>query len=299
MFSRKGVVSPSTIVFYNSKLKKLLEILGNVYIQEIDITMLRQWRSSLMDKTLRYENHNMRDPIPGGYSLWTIHQHIRTIKQFFRFMYLEGYLSNNPAKTLEQVQLPSWEAKGISKQDRDKMIESARDQINLAAAARDYAIMLFIADTGCRRSGCAFLKLDDLDLDTRRAYIWEKGKGGLHKSRPVFFIDKTKLALQEWLKFRGDIESDYVFISLRGKDGISPATINSMFKKTAYRVGVKKRFHPHQWRHGTIRAWLEAGMPLPTASQLAGHTTTKITGDIYGIVSEAKLRSEHEKYSWV
>jgi hypothetical protein len=40
-------------------------------------------------------------------------------------------------------------------------------------------------------------------------------------------------------------------------------------------------------------------MPLPNASRLAGHASTSITGDIYGVVSETKLKEDHDQYSWL
>jgi len=300
MASKYGVVSRSYIVFMERRFKKLLDYFGDIPANDIHIHDLRAWRASLFDLDMKYKDHPCRDPIPGNLSPWTIHQHIRTVKMFFRWLYLEGYISHNPGKRLENVQLPSWEARGINKADRDKMLKAAKEQRDIFAAARNYAILLFIADTGCRRSGVALLRIDDLYLDDNKAFIREKGRGGLHKSRMVFFKDKTKQALIKWLKYRGKTDCDFVFTSLLNHSyGIKPEVINNICKKTAKLAGVKKKYHPHQWRHGTIRAWLEAGMPLPTASQLAGHTTVKITGDIYGIVTESKLRSEHNKYSWV
>lgn len=298
--SKYGIVSNSYITFLENRFKRLISYYGDVPINEIDIISLRQWRRSLFDIDTRYQDHPYRDPKQGGLSPWTIHQYIRSVKMFFRWLYLEGYISTNPGKRLEQVQLPTWEAKGINKAERDKMLRAARDQHDIFAAARNYAILLFIADTGCRRSGCAYLRLEDLNIEESKAFIREKGKGGLHKSRTVFFKARTKRALIKWLKYRGESESEFVFTSLlNNSNGIKPDTINNIFKDTAKLAGVRKNFNPHQWRHGTIRAWLENGMPLPTASQLAGHSTTKITGDIYGIVSDSKLKSEHEKYSWI
>lgn len=300
MASKYGVVSKSYIKFMEDRFKKLVNYFGDIPINDITINNLRAWRATLFDLDILYKDHPTREPIPGNLSPWTIHQYIRVVKMFFRWLYLEGITSHNPGKRLEQVQLPSWEARGINKADRDRMLKAVKEQHDIFAAARNYAIMLFIADTGCRRAGVAGLRMDDLYLDDNKAFIREKGRGGLHKSRIVFFKDKTKKALNNWLKYRGKTDSDFVFTSLLNHSkGIKPETINNIFKDTAKLAGVRKKFHPHQWRHGTIRAWLEAGMPLPTASQLAGHTTVKITGDIYGIVSESKLRSEHEKYSWI
>ena len=295
-----GVVSKSYITFMEARFKKLVSYLGDIPVNNITINDLRAWRASLFDLDIKYKDHPYKKPIPGNLSPWTIHQHIRVVKMFFRWLYLEGITSHNPGKRLEQVQLPSWEARGINKADRDRMLKAAKEQHDIFAAARNYAIMLFIADTGCRRAGAAGLRMDDLYLDDNKAFIREKGRGGLHKSRIVFFKDKTKRALNNWLKYRGKTNCEFVFTSLLNHSNrITPEAINNIFKDTAKLAGVRKKFHPHQWRHGTIRAWLEAGMPLPTASQLAGHTTVKITGDIYGFVSENKLRSEHEKYSWV
>jgi integrase len=72
-----------------------------------------------------------------------------------------------------------------------------------------------------------------------------------------------------------------------------------MLKKVSHSLGYETGFNPHNFRHAAIRGWLNAGMPLPNASRLAGHASTTITGDIYGVVSETKLKADHDQYSWL
>jgi hypothetical protein len=39
-------------------------------------------------------------------------------------------------------------------------------------------------------------------------------------------------------------------------------------------------------------------MPLSKASQLAGHSGVKVTGDIYGTSSAAELHEAADRYQW-
>ncbi len=55
---------------------------------------------------------------------------------------------------------------------------------------RDYALALFLADTGCRVAGVVGLKFGDLDLEHGTAEVFEKGRGGNKKARLVFFVKR-------------------------------------------------------------------------------------------------------------
>jgi len=38
---------------------------------------------------------------------------------------------------------------------------------------------------------------------------------------------------------------------------------------------------------------------LPAVSQILGHSSTQVTGDIYGVVSENELKAIHSKHGWL
>lgn len=294
--SMTGALSKSTVMWYKRRLPFLLAHLGDVAIDSIRLDQLRNWRACLANRTQRYVNHPTRKPIDGGLSLYTLHQYVRAAKTFFLWLTTEGYLMSNPAERLELPKLPKRKARGITEENRDKMLAAARHP-------RDLAMLLVLADTGCRVGGLVKLQLDDLDLEQGIATVHEKGPGDGNE-RDVYLLPATVKAIKNWLTIRrAPTSCRAVFTSLRlGKQGGRSLTTGGAYevlKRVAKDAGVHGRYNPHSWRHGAIRGMLDNGMPLPDVSQLAGHSSVKVTGDIYGVQSERALKRKHDKCSWL
>lgn len=103
--------------------------------------------------------------------------------------------------------------------------------------------MLF--DSGIRRGELAGLKLADVDLKDRLAYV--TGKGG--HTRAVRFGTKTAVAVDRYLRLRRGhryAASEALWI---GMDG--PLTVSSFGQMIAKRCAAAglPRLHAHQFRH--------------------------------------------------
>lgn len=291
--SMKGVKSKATIRWYEHRLSSLKNFIGgDTSIEEINIHNLRNWRANLSDRQQRYEKHPNRNSLPGGLSRDTLHGYVRAARRFFGWLTEEELLKKNPAKRLEYPSTAKRPKSGVSDRDRAVMIEYAKRNI------RDYAILLFAADTGCRASGIAGLRWSDLDIDRGRAIVYEKGRGGNNKGRSVYFLAETAMALRQ-LRSTMKKNDVYVFQSEK-KEGIGGLTISGIYRifaRIAQRSGVRGKCSPHQWRHWRARKWAERGMNLGVIAQLLGHTDVKVTSDYYGTFADADLQKAHQKYS--
>lgn len=294
--SMRGIKSPNTILFYRSRLPSLLKTLGDMEVEDITILHLNHWRAALYDKQTRYDSHPTRETEKGGLSPFTIDQYIRNARRFFRFLYQNKLIPDDLAKNIERPPLPKFKPRGIPVVDRDKLIS------NVHKSPRDYAIILFLSDTACRVGGLSHLTLDDLDIENCRATVHEKGRGGNNKSRTVFFGEATQKALIDWLKIRPDIPGlDYVFIGNHNGNWnrLHENGVYQVLKRSAHKVGIEKSYNPHSFRHAAIRGLLANGMSLPKVSQIAGHSSTAVTGDIYGCFDENHLAARHKQFSWL
>jgi len=290
----EGIVSPKTIAFYAKRLPSLITFLGDIPAEEIDIVDLRAWRGFLSRRPLQYTHRKPRSVKDNHLSPNTVHQYVRCVRRLFRWLFLEGLIASNPAQRLELPALPNPRPRGIPLADLEKLYVSAE-------TARDRAIVLFLGDTAARVGGVAGLQLKDLNLSLGQAIVHEKGRGGNGKTRPVFFNERTRQALELYLAERPDIPGcESVFVREkcnRYKPGaLTTDGIYQVLKRLARKAGVKANFNPHSFRHGSLRGMLEAGMPLPDVSQIAGHSSVKVTGDIYGVVSDMVLSQRHQKY---
>jgi site-specific recombinase XerD len=230
----------------------------------------------------------------------TIRGHVRACRRFFRWLKEEGYLDTNVAKRLEQPPKPIRTRKGIKVSDRNAMIREAE------LSPRDYALTLFLADTGCRVAGVVGLKLGDLDLENGTAEVFEKGRGGNKKARLVFFVEKTKRAMEAWLEVRPATPGcDFVFLAtgkggrISNPHGLKESGVYQVLKRLAKKAGVTSGFNPHNWRHGAARGMIKNGASLIEVCQLLGHSSVTVTGDFYGTFDEEELRESHREYSWI
>ena len=288
--SMDGVRSPKTITWYQMILRDLIAFLGDLPLSEITVHHLRRWRVQLNNRTELWADHQYKPAQSGTLSVETIRGYIRACRRFFTWCVEEEFLDKSPAARLEMPPKPERQAKGILPADRERIISVA------SANPRDHALVLFMADTGCRASGIVNLRIKDLSLHQRRAVVWEKGRGGNRKSRTVYYTSRAAAALAAWLVVRGDPKTDKVFTSRNHPDdGLTRDGVYQVLASLAEKGGVISGWNPHQWRHGLARTLLTLNLSLSEVSQILGHSTVQITGDIYGFINENQLQERYDR----
>lgn len=263
--------------WYRVKLKPFADKFSKKKLSAITVDELRRWRSELARREI---------------SEWTLHGHIRAVRHLFVWLVAEGKLDHNPATRLELPRLTITPRQGIANGDMLKMIRAAKKN-----NPRDYALLCFLADTGCRVGGVVGLRWEDVDLKQGIAFVTEKG----NKSRPVFMLPRTIRALKRWHRAGHKLKpkGNYVFMSFRTGNAILGRGIYSALKRIAQRAGVTERWNPHQWRHGAARGMLQNGASVAHVQQLLGHSDPSVTILFYGSFSVAELKKSHRRYSWL
>jgi integrase/recombinase XerD len=278
----QGALSINTIAWYKTKLKPLMSNYGDLDIEQINIKQLREIRAGLASRKELYSDSNYQPPKKGKLSNASIRAHVRAIRRLFKWAFEEGYLSENPAKRLRMPSKDADPRRGISDSDRKAMLNAVKN------SPRDYAILMFVWETACRREGVTHLKLDDVNIEEGEAIVREKGK-----ARTVYFHDDTRYALKKYIDIHPGGQDLFM-----GRSGpLSVWGIYNVFKIAAKKANVTIRWSPHQWRHARARHWLKNGMPLKQVSQLLGHTDISVTSAHYGALAQKDLKAAHKKYS--
>lgn len=268
------VNADSTIDWYRKRLDPFVEYFSDRDVESLTLFDLEDFRKTLD----RGSNAPGRT---GKISVYSIHGYIRAQKTFFRWLKSRKLISTDPSEELAKPRLPKQPRKGVSADNAEMMITASM------VSPRDYAILLFMRDTGCRAGGIYNLQTENLDLQHNRALIREKGE----KERTVFFTPETAWALIMYLSVRKNPNNEeHFFLSETTHKPLTYTGVYQIFKRLAKQCKIKSKFSPHQWRHATIRSWLKAGMNLKSASEIAGHSTEKVTGDIYGTLDESELQ---------
>ena len=161
---------------------------------------------------------------------------------------------------------------------------------------RDYAICIFLLDSGLRVSEMCSLTMADLDMPARSATV--EGKGG--KKRSISFGAQTTKALWSYLREYERHEHQAIFLSDRGLETGEALTSNGvlqMLHRLADRAELKNvRCSPHTFRHTFAINFLRNGGNQFTLMQILGHTDTKMT-QRYVAFAEADVARQQKIHS--
>lgn len=178
----------------------------------------------------------------------------------------------------------------LEKDEMDAMLNAPNK--STMQGYRDYALLLFMYNSGARASEAANLTIGNLMFGhTQLPQVIIHGKGGKRRNCPLW--DNTVEALGKLTKERGNHEN--VFLN-RYNNPITRSGIYDVVTKYAAIVSeqypsiIKKRVSPHTIRHTTASHLLEAGVDINTIRAWLGHVSVDTT-NIYAEVN-ARLKAE-------
>ena len=217
--------SPRTIEFYAYWLHALEAFTNSADLESITLAHLRAWSDLLALKQLS----------PGS-----IRGAAMTAKVFFKWCTREGLITSNPAERLELPQRPRRIPTALSTSDVLTVINCV--QQHSRNPIRDTALIVFMVETGVRRSELITLTPDDVHVPEGYAVVVGKG----NKQRWVFFGEATTQTVTKWLQIRpGQTHNLW---------GIKESGLRAILRRIATKTGLK--LHPHLFRRtsATLRA---------------------------------------------
>ena len=194
----------------------------------------------------------------------TLSVEFRALQQFWRWALDEEEIDRSPMERMKAPKVPDSPVPVVSINDFKKLLRTAEGKT--FTDRRDTAILLMLFDTGIRHGELLGLRLDDVELRERIAYV--TGKGG--HTRAVRFGTKTAVALDRYLRLRRAHRyagSDALWL---GQDGpLQQSGVAIMLAKRCERAGLP-RLHPHQFRHTFAHQFLADGGQEGDLQRLAG-----------------------------
>ena len=211
------------------------------------------------------------------------------VRQFYRFLVIDGYLEVDPTELLESPKQPDHLPEVLSTAEVD-LLEQAID-LSKWEGHRNRAIIEVLFSCGLRVSELTNLKLSNLYIEEQ--YIRVMGKGS--KERLVPISPRALDELNYWFADRNVMkikpgEEDYVFLNRRGQH-LTRTMILIMIKRYAVEAGIKKTISPHTLRHSFATSLLEGGADLRAIQALLGHESIGTT-EIYTHIDTSTLRQE-------
>ncbi|HNR84659.1 tyrosine-type recombinase/integrase, partial [Ottowia sp.] len=273
---------------YRQKLHALLAFLGDRDVTAVTVHDLRRYVADMRSRETRYAGHAYKTETTGGLAPASLATRIRAVKRLFNWLASEGAIEANPAHGIKMPKPPRGrQPKAISEHDLRRMIEAAR------ADARDLALVLFLADTGCRRGGLVGLRLGDLEIDHGRAWVTEKGD----KRRAVFLSPATIAALRVWLAVRPAVAHDRLWLSHSTGEPLTGDGVAQLLARLGKRAGCTGPHGAHSFRHGFARQWIMAGGDMGTLADVMGHAEVSTTWAAYAVFTQSELQARHARFS--
>jgi integrase/recombinase XerD len=229
-----------------------------------------------------------------GLSPTSVGRHLASLSTFFRFLIVEGTLTENTAKLLTAPAVWDRLPTVLSPAAVDRLL--AAPTVETRLGRRDRAALETLYATGCRASEVANLRPADLDLTSGAARCVGKGD----KERVVPLGSRACEALRCYLRDDRPAlvarrpETAAVFVSRQGRP-MTRVGLWRLVKVHARAAGLTAKVSPHTLRHSFATHVLAGGADLRAVQEMLGHASIATT-QIYTRVELSRLREVHARF---
>jgi integrase/recombinase XerD len=284
MLAAERNASPHTLRAYRRDLESFAEFLGKRG------STLAQAAS---DDVRAYLKHLAQR----GMSARSTARHLSSLRQFHRFLVVEGVREDDPLASIDGPRLGRPLPKILSEDEVRRLIEAAGELPELERV-RLVALVEVLYAAGLRVSELASLPLSALARDGRVLTV--RGKG--EKERLVPLSAPARAALEAWRTMRQRSlpegrTSRFMFPSRGASGHITPSRIAQLLKNLAPRAGLNpRRLSPHVLRHAFASHLVDHGADLRSVQQMLGHAdiaTTQIYTHVAGDRLQRLVQENH------
>ncbi|MBU5672135.1 tyrosine-type recombinase/integrase [Paenibacillus brevis] len=274
-------LSPLTLRFYQDSAKQMkAAFLAQQVTFDIYTVSIRE-----------IKNHFIAYLFDQGRSDNTVNGRIKAIKQFFKYLFEEGWLTENIANDLHVVKAKKLMIQTFTKEQVVSIFEQPDKKT--FTGYRDFTMMMVLLETGMRISELCNLKTGDIFFKELEIRII-KGKGG--RARRVPFQQTCGKIIRKYLDVRGDLECDALFVNMDNEQISTRALQDKMqaYGSAADISGV--RVSPHTFRHTMAKFYILNGGDPFTLRRILGHASLKMV-DYYVELFSSDIKQQHKKFS--
>ncbi|MGN0189035.1 MAG: site-specific tyrosine recombinase/integron integrase [Candidatus Cryptobacteroides sp.] len=255
-------MSPSTVASYSSDVRDFLSWTGSVGMQVGDVTS---------DDIVRY--FGTLDTL----SKRSQARCLSSLKSFFRWTVLEGYVKDNPCDAVDAPKIGRHLPAVLSEEEVGRIIASV--DTGSWNGLRDRAILEVLYGCGLRVSEAVGLKMSM--IYSKDGFVRIVGKG--NKERLVPIGGMALEAVSEYLEVRPEpfdtASEDILFLNKDGR-ALSRVAVFTMVKRQAMLAGIHKEISPHTFRHSFATHLVNHGADLRVVQDMLGHESI-LTTEIY------------------
>ena len=240
---------------------------------------IREYTKAI-DHCLEYVNKPEAEIKPIDLELWqssmsnlssaSVAQRTSAVREYFKFLYRNEFISRNPAEMLETPQIKNREQSALNG-------EQVRAMVNAATNERNKAIIMMLAQTGLRIHELANITLEQYESRSNNVLVI-RGKGD--KDRLVGLADETIKLIDSYIANERKDGCEYLFVGNRGNK-MDGKNTSAMLKVCARKAGIENWEELHISNHTMRRTFAtmmsEADVPIEVISKAMGHSGIQIT----------------------
>lgn len=294
----------------NMLIRYIAPNLGDIPIRDLKAADVRKFYEDLRfgDFIAGFREKGVVKPrkAESGLSAQTIKKVHTNLKAAFAYAYEMEWLDRNP---LANVVAPK--AKRVNRR-----IPTIEEREKLFAACRsmgERALLMFAYFTGTRPEEYLAARWSDLNLETGqwsiervkvempgglKAILWEEPKTEKSRRR-LPFVPRLVAILREYqleqAAYRSKLgekwqDNELVFPARHGTARLT-SNVHRQFKELLKLAELPNSIRPYDLRHAFATHLLEGGATLKDVSELLGHSSIRVTADVYVQVSEQRKHS--------
>jgi len=274
-------VAQNTLEAYGRDLQRF-----TLFLQEKGITELNE----VMPEVIIEYLVRIKDE---GLSANSMNRSLAALRGLYKYLVQEKQVSQTPLANIELAKV--WMRLPDTISSEEMALILAQPGLETAAALRDSAMLELLYATGIRVSELIGLTMNSINWQV--GFLRTMGKGSKERIVPIgkaaydctrLYVDKARPQLM-----RGK-STDVLFLNRFGgkftRQGLWKTVI-----RYAKKAGLRKKVHPHTFRHSFASHLLEGGADLRTVQVMLGHADISTT-QIYTHITRDRLKEIHHKY---
>lgn len=209
------------------------------------------------------------------------------IRTFFRYLYGEDFIDNDPGKKLHETKVEYKIGPTINPYQREEVKCACESE-------RELALCEMLYSTGVRISELCGLDIKNVDFQNMTAIVYGKGR----KEREVYFNAPAKLHLQRYLDSRTDNNPALFVITRKPFTRMSPMSARNILNHIKSRDEniADLKLTPHVFRRSVGTDMINRGAPLELVAEKLGHVKMDTTKKCYAAISRTTVHQAHDKY---
>jgi integrase len=280
---------PSTVGSYRSTIVHAKQAFGGQRVRRIGAEDIAQFNLMLRER---------------GCSPSTRAKHLRVLSACMQAAVFYRYTDTNPVRELPPAQRPRAERKEAAYFENHEL-----PRLFARLLSEPYRALFLVAlKTGMRQGELLALRWEDVDLDEAVIRVRSSYTGGVvgtpknRERRDVDLISDVVALLFGWRDSHASSIDGLVFPGANGQPFLSPTVVLRRHLYPAMAAAGIPRAGPtlekrtfHSFRHTFAKRALESGAQITWLSRHLGHSSLKVTTDIYGHWERAERKIQAAK----